>query len=216
MSNLNFSHYIAPIIRYDTIRKKADEFRDLYWENKSCPVDILHIVEFDLKLEIRPIPGLKRAGDIDSFIMGDFSGIVVDEEEYMDDRYLNRIRYSIAHEIGHFVLHQDIYKKCGFENLSDENEWIEIFQALPQEQYDWFEQQAYEFAGRLLVPVADIKHEVMNLQVKIERIKKEYPDIENTKLAEYIAPLIAKRFEVSANVVSKRITIEKILEANFN
>ena len=121
MSEIDLSYYKAPHLKYDTIRNKADNFRKQYWKAKACPIDILHIIEFDLQLEFIPIPGLKKAWDIDSFLLGDFSGIAIDEEEYMDDRYLNRIRYSTAHEIGHYILHRDIYDKCNFSNIKNED-----------------------------------------------------------------------------------------------
>jgi len=80
VNGIDFSSFKVPFINFDTIRKKADEFREKYWVSKKVPVDIFHILEFELKLEIRPLLGLKRTGDIDSFLLGDFSGIVVDEE----------------------------------------------------------------------------------------------------------------------------------------
>lgn len=212
MEDIDLSNYKAPYLRFDTIRNRADEFREKYWKGKESPVDILHIIEFDLNLDILPLRGLKKAGDIDSFLLGDFSGIAVDEEEYMDDRYLNRIRYSVAHEIGHYVLHRDIYDKSNFSNIKTVDEWIDLIQQLPEEEYNWLEQQAYEFAGRLLVPFENLRNEITQFKTKIDLIRKTYPDIENQKLAEYIAPLIAKKFDVSANVISKRITIEKILD----
>ncbi len=212
MADIDLSGYKAPYLKFEIIRNRADDFRDKYWKAKSYPIDILYLIEFDLHLDILPIPGLKRAGDIDSFLLGDFSGIAVDEEEYMDDRYLNRIRYSAAHEIGHYILHRDIYDRCNFSSIKSVDEWINLIQQLPEEEYNWLELQAYEFAGRLLVPVENLRNEINLLTPKIDLIKKIYPDIENQKLAEHIAPLIARKFDVSANVISKRINIEKILE----
>jgi hypothetical protein len=212
LADIDLSNYKAPYLKFDTIRSRADIFREKHWKGKGCPVDILYIIEFDLHLEIIPIPGLKKAGDIDSFLLGDFSGIAVDEEEYMDDRYLNRIRYSAAHEVGHYTLHREIYDKCQFSDIKTEEEWIDLVKRLPQDEYDWLEQQAYEFAGRLLVPTEDLENEIKQLNVKIDLIKSNYPDIDNQKLAEHIAPVIAKKFDVSATVISKRIMIEKVLD----
>ena len=210
MAAFDPASFKAPFINFDEIRKQADDFRDMHWKTQ-IPVDIFHIIEFDLELEIRPLLGLKRTGDIDSFLLGDFSGIVVDEEEYMDDRYLNRIRYSVAHEIGHYVLHKNVYSK--FE-ITDEGDWIELIQNIPENEYTWIEQQAYEFAGRLLVPLNEHKLCFQKYISEIKQIKQSLPGIEDIKIAERISPNICNKFEVSAGVISKRIMIEKLLE-NF-
>jgi len=208
MTDFDPASFKAPFIPFDEIRKFADDFRDVHWD-KKIPVDIFHIIEFDLNLEIRPVLGLKRTGDIDSSLLGDFSGIVVDEEEYMDDRYLNRIRYSVAHEIGHFVLHKTVYKNFG---INTEEEWIEFIQNIPENEYNWIEQQAYEFAGRLLVPLKYLQISFQQYISDVKEIRNALPGIEDIKIAERISPKICNKFEVSAGVVTKRIIIEKLLE----
>ncbi len=127
----------------------------------------------------------------------------------MDDRYLNRIRYSVAHEIGHLILHKNVYDNF---KLKSELEWIELIQKLPENEYTWLEQHAYEFAGRLLVPLDELQKVFNKYDSDILGIKKLLPDIEDIKIAERIAPKICNRFEVSANVITKRILNEKLLE----
>jgi len=65
-------------------------------------------------LSIEPIHSLLDDLDVDAFLKLDLSGIVVDYDCFMQERFQNRIRFSFAHEIGHFVLHKDIYKKIPF------------------------------------------------------------------------------------------------------
>jgi len=127
----------------------------------------------------------------------------------MDDRYLNRIRYSVAHEIGHFILHKNVYKDFGINN---EEEWIELIQNIPENEYNWIEQQAYEFAGRLLVPLKDLQISFQQYIPDVKEIKKTLPGIEDIKIAERISPKICNKFEVSAGVITKRIIIEKLLD----
>jgi len=206
----DLSQYKAPYLKYEEIRKKADEFRAKYWENQTIPVDILYIIEFKLNLDIIPIKNLKSYGDIDSFLLGDLSGIAVDSDEYMDDRYLNRIRFSIAHEIGHLVLHSDIYKKCKLEPLKEIQDWITFIKTVPEKEYNWFELQAYEFAGRLLVPINELQNEINKFNTEIETAKSLISDIDNYRLAEYLAPNIANKFQVSPEVIVRRINVEKI------
>ena len=200
------SSFKAPFISLEEIRKKADEFRAIYCRDKTLPVDILNIVEFCLKLELLPVQRLKSFADIDALLLGDNKTIVVDEEEFMDDRMQNRIRFSLAHEVGHFVLHRDIYTKFSYSSIDD---WIELVQNIPEEQYSFLEMHANEFAGRLLVPKDELEKSVAMLSDKIEKAKNFGIDDESL-IRKHIAPLICKKFEVSAEVISIRLEIEKI------
>ena len=86
---------------------------------------------------------------IDAFLRSDFSGIVVDNNEYLDDRYQNRLRFSIAHEVGHFVLHAKAYKDFGIRSAAD---YVNSIQKLSEKAYSALEWQANQFAGNILVP----------------------------------------------------------------
>ncbi len=73
--------------------------RDLYPEF-GFPLDVELIVERKLNLHIIPVAAIRAMIGIDAFLRSDFSGIVVDYEEFREDRYQNRLRFSIAHEAG--------------------------------------------------------------------------------------------------------------------
>ena len=80
----------------------ADETRNKYWPESILPVNTEEIVEFRLRLDIEPIKYLLSSIDIDAYLKRDLSGIVVDYDSYMNDKFVNRIRFSFAHELGHF------------------------------------------------------------------------------------------------------------------
>lgn len=118
----------APFIPIEEIRRTADEFRTRYWPQNSIPIDIFAILEFELDLEIRPILNLKEAGDVDALLLGDFRTIVVDQRDFLDERAQNRLRFSIAHEIGHLTLHSELFSKIQHSSIQ---EWIGFFQQIP-------------------------------------------------------------------------------------
>ncbi|MDO9541810.1 MAG: ImmA/IrrE family metallo-endopeptidase [Kiritimatiellia bacterium] len=163
------------------------------------------IVEFDLEMEIRSIPGLRESSDIDALLLGDLKTIIIDRDIYMDDRMQNRLRYSLAHEIGHKILHPDLYKKIAHKSVDD---WICFFKNIPEDQYSWIEQHAYEFAGRLLVPVDHLR---LNLGKAVKEAEKsgfvEW-DASGDTAREYIANSLSRIFGVSSQVISKRIVRE--------
>jgi len=39
-----------------------------------------------------------------------------------NERRLHRLRFSMAHEVGHFVLHQEEFQSSGFQKI--EEEWL--------------------------------------------------------------------------------------------
>ena len=109
-------------------------------------MNVLAFAEFDLELafDFKPIAQFGQ----DAFLLHDFSGIVLDKAAF-EERNLNRLRFSVAHELGHFFLHRDLYGKVGFNSVE---EWINFSDQIPGDQYQWIEWQADEFAGQLLMP----------------------------------------------------------------
>lgn len=103
-------NFKAPFITPEQAWVKADRIRSKYWPSDKLPVEVEEIL-WEVGLRLDPIASLKSDGDVDALLTGDLTRIIVDLEEYMDDRMLNRMRFSIAHELGHFVLHGDFYRK---------------------------------------------------------------------------------------------------------
>jgi hypothetical protein len=96
----------------DYLNFVASKFLKEYNPSNVIPVPIEEIIEFGLKMDIIPIPGLKDisvdAGlDIDAFISSDLKSITIDQ--YTMEKRENRYRYTLAHEIAHKLLHEDIY-----------------------------------------------------------------------------------------------------------
>jgi hypothetical protein len=76
----------------------------------------------------------------------------------------------------------------------------------------WFEKQAMEFGGRLMVPREILLEEVSKLQDNIQLYFDSYPDAGFETIISFIAPNINRKFEVSDEVVKRRIINKKILE----
>ena len=94
------------------IRKLAEDFRTIYVDPPDkIPVPIEEIVEFGLGLEIVPKDRLKSTIDVDGFLSNDLKTIYIDGKIYSDKRYSNRLRFTLAHEVSHYILHEDIIKK---------------------------------------------------------------------------------------------------------
>lgn len=194
----------APFITPEKAWAEADRIRLEHWRSNKLPIDVEKIL-WELNLQLEPVASLKSDGDVDALLTGDLTTIIVDLEEYMDVRMDNRMRFSIAHELGHFVLHHDIYRNIQFNSVED---WIKFIQSIPEDQYYYVEQHAYEFAGRLLVPPDRLRKEFALAIKKAE--KSGFMDWEKSGDAarEFIASSICRVFGVSSSVIEKRITRE--------
>ena len=203
---MDAQQFKAPYLRRTDIWKQADEMRQKFLPQGTLPVPVLDVAEFDLKLELDPRANLRRAGDIDALLLGDLKTIVVDRDAFMDRRAENRLRFSVAHEIGHFILHRDLYRNLRHANVEA---WREFIKGVPEREYGWLESHAYEFAGRFLVPPEPLKK---SLSEAVEIARKagftEWDASGETALR-FIANHICRQFGVSAEVIARRLRIEE-------
>ncbi|MHA2217638.1 MAG: ImmA/IrrE family metallo-endopeptidase [Candidatus Hodarchaeales archaeon] len=170
------------------------------------PVPIIKIVEIGLNIVPRPINGLMERIDIDGFLTRDLKNICIDKDIYWDPRRENRLRFTYAHEIGHLILHENEIKKSTFRTQED---WIHFHEDFLKEDLGWFESQAKEFAGRLLVPKERLIEEIKKLKDKIKEFKSLAGN-EKESLIEAISGVICNEFKVSRDVIQRRIRIEKL------
>ncbi len=201
---------ISVKLTQEKIRDEAENFRQANIFTPDLPVDIEHVAEAALGIHIIPIKDLQKHCDMEGFISKDFKSIYVDEFLYLNDRYYKRVRFTIAHELGHYVLHRSTIDNQKFEN---ENDWIKFRMGINDETLGWFETQASEFAGRLLVPVDPLAEEFRSARQKVMKKYSSWnsPGISDDDLFAMVAPLICSRFDVSAEVIERRLRKENII-----
>lgn len=202
----------VPRIEKEIIRAKADEIRDEYAPGQ-LPVDIESLIDFGHGLTIQPVASLAELSDAEAMAAADGT-IWVDLDQYMNERYQNRMRFSLAHEFGHWVLHRDTLKDLLIrpELPTDEalEYYLEAMRAMGDKDYSTLEYQANEFAGRLLVPVTALRETITGLTAQVRQYYKVYPGTDQETVAEYLAPKICKKFNVSVEVIVRRIKYEEI------
>lgn len=159
-------------IPFNDIRKRADDFRKSQCDN-LCPVPIEDIIEFNLGIEIRPVAEMLKLTDIDALLSNDLKVIFVDKSLVENHRYLFRYRFALAHEVGHIVLHSEKIKSLKF---SSTEEWISLRKKFNKDDLMWFENQAMEFGGRLMVPHDQLLTNIMELKPLIQKFFDSYPE----------------------------------------
>ena len=82
--------------------------------------------------------------------------------------------------------------------------------SVPEDQYGYIEQQAYEFAGRLLVPLGRLGKEVEKAVLKARAAGFSDWERSGDAAREYMANSICRVFGVSGQVIEKRIIRERL------
>lgn len=182
----------------EEIAKIAADFRDKYHKDKPSPIDILDIVEFDLGMQIVPVNDLHRNASASVFITSTWDTMYIDAYEYSDERSDKRTNFSVAHEIGHYILHKEFYETLGINKLEDV---YEFFEKVPPKQYAIVESQASKFAAKLLVPPAELRNEIEVLLAKAQN-----GEIEQIEIKQYLSD----KFQVSQDVIFKSMIREEI------
>lgn len=170
----------------DQLQEEAEAFLKRYHASGSLPVPIDAIVEFGLDLEIAPILGLMRNFGMDGWLSSDLKTITVDQE--IMESCENRYRFTLAHEVGHLMLHANFIRSRGLSNIQA---WRTAMAAIPQSIYKRLELQANSFAGFVLVPKNELEARYLALRAWGTQ-------------SEVITEL-ASNFEVSTQVIEIRM-----------
>ena len=190
----------VPFLSYDELKAAAAKTLLESQYAERFPVAIEMIVERDYEMDVVPIRGLQFAFNIDAFISRDMTTISVDE--FVLENRLNRYRFTLAHELGHRVLHRDIFGAMEFDSIED---WKLQITQFPEREYGFLEYQANTFANCLLVPSDELDQ---RFDQAVEQIKAaglnpaDYPD----ECLDSICTALGKQFEVSRNVIQNRLT----------
>jgi Zn-dependent peptidase ImmA (M78 family) len=201
------THIRPPRLTWPQVREKAEEFRSAFVNPvELLPVPIIEILEFKLKLTPIPVFQLLEEIDIDGFLTKDLQSICIDQDIYENPRKENRLRFTFAHEVGHLVLHKKEIQMCRFRTP---DAWMRFREDLEEDDLMWFEQQAYEFAGRLLVPRGPLIAEIQRLAPKIQEYKKRGGSDEE-QIIQAISRSVCRMFAVSADVIARRIKSERL------
>lgn len=195
-------------LSYDEIAKIAEDF--LKQNNiKSIPVPIEDIVEKNYNLNIIPIPELYNICGVDG--LSDCSAISVDE--FMFKNYHYRYRFTLAHEMCHFILHKEYLSKCKFNSIT---RWKEVYEEIDKDDHSKMEFQGYSFGGLVLVPRHELRTYVKNYLPQItplvEKAKKN--GVKREKYLGYVkaelAAILSRVFEASNGVLIRRIELDKL------
>lgn len=196
-----------PFLTYADIGQKIDVFLNENHPTVEIPIPIEEIIELKIGLNIFPYPRLFKDHGLNGFISHDLTTISVDDYQY--EQLNEKYRYTLAHELGHYILHRSF-----FENLpkfEDPDQYIKWRLSVPHEDMTWFESHGDWFAEQVLVPsyrLESVCRKVVNKHKKTFSKLRSIPD----DIWSYISNEVATYFEVNPPVVEIRIKRERIAE----
>jgi len=114
--------FMVPYLNYEDVREHARIFLEKYHPLLQLPIPIEWIIESDLGLHIHPFPNLYRIFGQSGFLGRERKVIYIDEYQY--DNFVEKYRFSLAHEVGHFVMHESLYEGLSFNSEQEYIEWL--------------------------------------------------------------------------------------------
>ena len=193
---------MGPNLKLADVVNAANDFLKTYHPSFDLPIPIEEIVEHKMDIAIFAVPGIKSLIGVDAFISSDFSQITVDEDCFV--RFPERTRFSIAHEVGHLILHKDWYEKYGPKNFED---YLSSHDKADEQIYKFTEIQAQTFAGLVLVPTNLLFSE---LEKRLGRV----PSLESPEVLAPVVQDLPEIFKVSDAVILRRLQKEDIVKTN--
>lgn len=172
------------------------------------PIDVIFIADVLLKFDLIDIPDMFADLRMDAAMVPAEHAIFIDraslERWERNDKWIEkRLRFSVAHELGHFVLHKDYMADVHFSDFRQFKRWM-----LEHLQDKRSEDQANEFAGRFLVPINILQQEYDRFQKKMSTVDPAWHEVEGMRA--HVAQIIAPRFNVNSLVIETRFDHEGI------
>jgi hypothetical protein len=194
-----------PTLTFQQIADAASQCLANHAWNGNVPVPIEDIVDVGYGIDLVPTLYLEDRFSTVAFITHDLKEILVDDFVFRKQPY--RLRFSLAHELGHLVLHQSVYKQLAFETPDG---WKESMTALGNADYRKLESQADAFGRLLLVPPAIFRPKFDEIAVTLAQVGKTLKQLPQDS-QDYAVMGLARIFGVSSGAIWYRLRDEGLI-----
>lgn len=143
MSNLPIKFYT-----HQELETFAEVFLDNFHKPKnSFPIEIDVIAEADLKIGIYPFSELEERYGLHGYLALSLEKIYVDQKLMDLDLFEKRYRFTVAEEIGHYVLHKNI-----FDGVKTPEDYMDAYGKISAKEYAKMDMDAKHLGGAILMP----------------------------------------------------------------
>lgn len=196
-----------PVLTWREIEAKADDFCAAH-NLAGCdyPLDLEAIANFDLGIEIRLADSLiEECGSPAQIALESGSPVItVDAAQYRADTGF--YRFSLAHEIAHWLLHRE-WLEGVYALIQAVEDWKRIFRSIKEDDYYWLESQAEECAAYLIAPTAVFDGFLSN---QIERVLPHLNVLGLEDLLPYLANPVSQHFGMTPAAAQARIRKSRV------
>jgi Zn-dependent peptidase ImmA (M78 family) len=190
------------MLDYRSVAKRAAEIREKFVSSEDLPIDVELIIE-KMGIQVIPLPDLRNQVGIDACTAADVQSIYMDLAYYLDTRMEFRVRFSEAHELGHIVLHKELFDKCRNSRPADVLEWAKMVRTSFDSTI--LEKEADDFAGCLLVPEGPLRKRVDTclplLEDKLRKAGYDLAAFDPDAIRSLLADEIYRDFQVCSRTV---------------
>lgn len=170
----------------------------------EIPVPIERIIEYGYDMTIQTQACLRELAEVDAFIDHRCTTIYVDGHVWLSPPHQPRLRFSLAHELAHRILHKGLLEQLPFESIP---EWKARYKSIDHDQLSWLEFQANALGGLLVVPDAILTPRWKHTRQSIAKGNEDLGDY----LDELAIELLARDFGVSKEVMERRCRYDELL-----
>ncbi|MBV6491458.1 MAG: ImmA/IrrE family metallo-endopeptidase [Fimbriimonadaceae bacterium] len=194
----------VPILSNPTIGEIAARLLQEHGLEATLPVDVEVLIERDLKLDIVPLPGFGVRG-IDGLLSQDRTTIYVDES--IQRNVATRYRFTLAHELGHSVLHSDLIESH-LQETGDKP--LMLWETLSEDEYRHAERQANVFAANLLMPALHLEAQFQAVSERLATAGKTF-DVLDSFAKMKVLRAMSSIFVVSPDALRIRLIREGLI-----
>jgi hypothetical protein len=189
---------VRRVLSAEQVEGLASAFRERFAPSRAGALDIEEIVEHDLKVLVVPKKGICGRLRKKAWLSSDGTRIIVDEAVMMGP--LDEYRFLITEELAHQQLHGYLLPDRAFANEMEFRRW---HRGITPEMEHWLEWQARTWAGRVLVPRAEL---LTVFRGAVRDARKLFRTFVLSEVAQlYVENSVAAWFGVSAACAHVRI-----------
>lgn len=176
--------------KYNKHRKTLSELRKIgstlpriFSKENPCEVDIELLLDKHYGIKIDLVP-LKIENGIEAYasICGKkiYMDIGLADSDWQEKRY----RFTLAEELAHIILHQEIYSDV--ESFAD---WEKVWNDIPEDIHEMLDKNAKELAGIILMPEREFIKRLLELREEFYEIYRVKGKPSNEQQSHIIADI---------------------------
>ncbi len=182
------------------IERVAGEFLAKYWKPSDVWVDVETIIERDLGvlIDYPPFEAFPAVGSLARRVSDGRLVIIVSEE--LANRNPNRYRFTLAQEVSHLLLHQEVV-----DAIRSQEDVIEFQESLGPDDYKHMEGNANRCAAAILMPLPQFADAARASYAEWFRRLSQAGSSSAQFLEKHIVDDLAKLYQVSAQAARIRL-----------